>query len=101
LVAPGRHLALIAAISAGEHAPHGSYRVCMESAPTLNNGSWMRYGMWPLAFACFFIYLTSLCTLIPQRVFPGPFLFLVFVAVMASGWLGGWMTGQCRLPFRP
>ena len=40
-----------------------------------------------------FLIVAFLCTLILQHVFPYPFLFLFFGAVMASAWFGGALAG--------
>lgn len=53
----------------------------------------MRYGVQPVAVAGFFVYLTFLCTLVLQRIFPYPFLYLFFGAVMGSAWFGGAIGG--------
>lgn len=53
----------------------------------------MRYFMRPFGIAGAFVYVTSLCTLVLQAVFPYPFLFLFLGAVMGSAWLGGAIAG--------
>src|ERR1700694_4527185 len=48
----------------------------------------LRYG---IALVCVVAALSS--SLLLQRLFPYPFLFLFFAAVMASAWLGGMAPG--------
>ena len=47
-----------------------------------------RYGT-----AALFVAVAFICTLLLQRFFPYPFLFLFFAAVMASAWFGGTGAG--------
>lgn len=49
--------------------------------------------MRPFAIAGFFVFVTSLLTLVLQTVFPYPFLFLFFGSVIASAWFGGAKAG--------
>lgn len=53
----------------------------------------MRYCVRPFFVAGAFVYVTSLLTLVLQSVFPYPFLFLFFGAVMGSAWFGGGIAG--------
>jgi signal transduction histidine kinase len=50
----------------------------------MDQGSIRGYGM-----AAAFVSVAFVCTLLLQRFFPYPFLFLFFAAVMASAWFGG------------
>jgi len=61
----------------------------MQAGPNFADRWWMRYFMRPFAIAVFFVYVTSLLTLVLQAFFPYPFLFLYFGAVIGSAWFGG------------
>jgi PAS domain S-box-containing protein len=65
----------------------------MPDSPEFANSGWMRYCIRPFFVASAFVYVTSLCTLVLQSVFPYPFLFLFFGAVMGSAWFGGTIAG--------
>jgi C4-dicarboxylate-specific signal transduction histidine kinase len=55
---------------------------------------WMRNCVKPFSIAAAFVYTTSLYTLGLQAIFPYPFLFLFFIAVMGSAWFGGFIAGS-------
>jgi K+-sensing histidine kinase KdpD len=64
---------------------------------TTERGRWSRAGVkaaslrYGTAFVCVAVALSS--SLLLQRLFPYPFLFLFFAAVMASAWFGGTASG--------
>ena len=53
----------------------------------------------PTATAGFFVLIAFLWTLLLQRIFAYPFLFLFFGAVMASAWFGGAVAGILSVAF--
>jgi len=57
------------------------------------SGRLMEYAVRPLATAGFFVLIAFFWTLLLQRIFPYPFVFLFFGAVMGSAWFGGTIAG--------
>ena len=69
----------------------------LTQSSTTERGRWSRAGVkaaslrYGTAFVCVAVALSS--SLLLQRLFPYPFLFLFFAAVMASAWFGGTASG--------
>ena len=57
------------------------------------SGSQLGFVLWRYGTALFFVAIATLATLVAQRFFPYPFLFLFFAAVMSSAWFGGTGAG--------
>src|SRR5215471_15221400 len=66
------------------------------TAPTQAGGvsrKLVRSALWRYSVSLFFVTIALLLTLLLQHLFPYPFLFLFFGAVMASAWFGGTVAG--------
>jgi PAS domain S-box-containing protein len=65
----------------------------MQGEAEFSGSRWMRYCVRPFSIAATFVYVTFLCTLVLQSLFPYPFLFLFLGAAMGSAWFGGAIAG--------
>src|SRR5690349_11091112 len=66
----------------------GNFLAVHAAGVRMNHDVIRRYGI-----AAAFVLVAFVCTLLLQRFFPYPFLFLFFAAVMASAWFGGTGAG--------
>ena len=70
------------AFSGGHMSPAGGSRAGLEAS-----------AVWRYGISLSFVTVALIATLLLQRLFPYPFLFLFFAAVMASAWFGGTSAG--------